>query len=92
MTNIPLEETINICTEGIYDQNDIVEGFNKSEFKELLSLHTKQLSFNFNKYLYKETDGVATYSTLGPTLANTSHCFCENKWLEQCPEEFTLVC
>ena len=28
ITNIPLEETINICTESIYDQNDSVEGLN----------------------------------------------------------------
>ena len=35
-----LEETINICTESIYDQNDSIEGLNKSEFKELLSLAT----------------------------------------------------
>ena len=35
---IPPEETINICTETIYDQNDSIEGLNKSEFKELLSL------------------------------------------------------
>ena len=41
-TNILLEETKNICTELIYDQNDIVEGLNKSEFKELLSLANKQ--------------------------------------------------
>ena len=40
-TNIPLEETINSCTELIYDQNDSIEGLNKSEFKELLSLATK---------------------------------------------------
>ena len=27
-TNIPLEETINICKELIYDQNDSIQGFN----------------------------------------------------------------
>ena len=27
-TNIPLEKTINICTESIYNQNDSVEGLN----------------------------------------------------------------
>ena len=32
-TNIPLEETSNICTELICDQNDSIEGLNKSEFK-----------------------------------------------------------
>ena len=37
-TNCPLEETINICTESIYDQNNRAEGLNKSEFKKLLPL------------------------------------------------------
>ena len=41
-TNIPLEETINVCTESIYNENDSVEGWNKSEFKELLSLVAKE--------------------------------------------------
>ena len=54
-TNIPLEETINICTESIYYQNGIVEGLNKSEFKELLSLHTKKSYFTFAEFLYKQT-------------------------------------
>ena len=40
-SNIPLEETINICTELIYDQNDNIEDLNKSEFKVTLSLATK---------------------------------------------------
>ena len=46
-TNISLEETINICTESIYDQNDLVEGLNKSELKKLLSLATKEVIFKF---------------------------------------------
>ena len=50
-TNIPLEETINICTELICDQNDSIEGLNKSEFKELLSLATKESYFTFNEIL-----------------------------------------
>ena len=44
-TNIPPKETIKICTESIYDQNYIVEGLNQSEFKELLSLATKESYF-----------------------------------------------
>ena len=67
-SNIPLEETINICTELIYDQNDSIEGLNKSEFKELLSLATKEWYFFFNEILYKQ---------IGPTLANAFLCFYE---------------
>ena len=53
-TNILLEEIINICTESICYQNDSVEGLNKSEFKELLSLATKESYFIFNEILYKQ--------------------------------------
>ena len=74
-TNIPLEETIHICTESIYDQNDSVKSLNKSEFKELLSLPTKESYFIFNEFLYKKIDGVAMGSTLGPTLAIAFLCF-----------------
>ena len=28
-TNIPREETIAVCTESIYNQNDTVEGFSE---------------------------------------------------------------
>ena len=90
-TNIPLEEAINICTESIYDQNDSIEGLNKSEFKELLSLATKESYFIFNEILYKQIDGVAMGSPLGPTLANAFLCFYEKKWLEQCPDKFKPV-
>ena len=90
-TNIPLDETINICTESIFNEIDTVEGLNKSEFKELLSLATKVSYFIFNELLYKQIDGVAMGSPLGPTLANAFLCFYEKKWLEQCPEEFKPV-
>ena len=40
-TNKPLEETIEICTNELFKESEIVEGLSKSEFKELLSLTTK---------------------------------------------------
>ena len=91
LTNIPLDETINICTESIFNESDAVEGLNKSEFKELLFLATKESYFIFNELLYKQIDGVAMGSPLGPTLPNAFLCFYEKKWLEQCPEEFKPV-
>ena len=87
-TNIPLDETINICTESIFSESDTVEGLNKSEFKELFSLTTKESYFIFNGLLYIQIDGVTMGSPLGPTLANAFLCFYEKKWLEQCPVEF----
>ena len=76
-TNIPLEETINICTELIYGQNDSTEGLNKSECKELLTLANKESYFIFYNILYKQIDSVAMSSPLGPTLANALLCFYE---------------
>ena len=38
LTNIPPEETINICTNLLYNCADVIEGINKSEFENLLSL------------------------------------------------------
>ena len=58
-TNIPLEETIDICTNTLFENMEKVEGLSKIEFKELLSLATKESYFIFNGKLYKQVDGVA---------------------------------
>ena len=90
-TNIPLEETINICTNLLYNNEDVIEGINKSEFKKLLLLATQESYLVFNDVLYKHKDGVSIGSPLGPTVANVSLSFYEFKWLEQCPKEFKPV-
>ena len=51
--NIPLEETIIICTNLLYNDEDVIEGINKSEFKNLLSLAAQEWYFIFNDVLYK---------------------------------------
>ena len=50
-TNIPLEETIQICTNNLFKNSDIFHGFKKSEFKDLLSLATKESYYTFNNIL-----------------------------------------
>ena len=45
----------------------------------------------FNDILYKQKDGMAMGSHLGPTMANVFLAFYEMKWLEQCPNEFKPV-
>ena len=90
-TNIPLEETIDICVNGLFNNVDTFEGFNKSELKKLLTLATKESHFLFNNTLYKQVDGVAMGSPLGPTLANAFLAFHEKQWLKDCPKEFKPV-
>ena len=58
-TSMPLKETINICTNLLYNNVDVIEGTNKSEFENLLSLATQELHFMFNNIFYKQKDGVA---------------------------------
>ena len=86
-TNIPLEETMNICCNTLFKERDIYEGHSKSEFKTLLSLASKESYFFFNEVLYKQKDGVVMGSPLGPTLANAFLSHYEKNWLERCPQE-----
>ena len=46
-TNIPLEETIDICLNTLFENMEKVEGLSKIEFKKLLSLATKETYFLF---------------------------------------------
>ena len=71
--------------------HNVIEGINKSEFKNFLSLATQESYFICNDVLYKQSDGVAMGSPLGPTMANVFLSFYEVKWLEQCPKEFKPV-
>ena len=56
-TNIPLEETIDICTNELFENTEKVEGLSEIEFKELLPLATKESYFIFNGKFYKQVDG-----------------------------------
>ena len=68
-TNIPLEETIEICTNELFKESETVEGLSKTEFlSELLSLATKDLHFIFDGTLYKQIDSVAMVAPYRPYI------------------------
>ncbi|XP_063592239.1 uncharacterized protein LOC134769440 [Penaeus indicus] len=87
-TNVPLSETIEIITESLFNHNTHMNGLNKVQFKKLLEIATKDITFFFDGKSYKEVDGVAMDSPLGPTLANIFMCFHEKRWLTNCPPDF----
>ena len=58
-TSIPLEETIEICTNELFKESETVEGLSKIEFKELLSLATKDSHFICDGTFYKQIADVA---------------------------------
>ena len=86
--NIPLQETIEICTNSLFKNSDIVHGLKESEFKDLLSLATKESYFIFNNILYNQIHGVAMGSPLRPSLANEFLAHHEQNWLYRCPLEY----
>ena len=82
-TNIPLEGTIEICTNELFKESETVEGLSK-----LLSLTTKDSHFIFDGRLYKQIDGVAMGFPLCLPLANAVLVYHEKNWLEHCPVEY----
>lgn len=88
-TNIPLDETIDLCTNKLFPKKNMkVKGLRKNEFKSLLQIATKESLFIFNGLYYRQIDGVAMGSPLGPTMANIFLCHNEDIWLTNCPEQF----
>ena len=51
-TNIPLKQIINICTNLLHNNVDVIEGIKKSEFENLLSLATQNLILFLTIFLY----------------------------------------
>ena len=90
-TNIPLDETITIITNKVFGKKRKVNGISKRDFKRLLEISTKGTVFYFNGKYYKQKDGVAMGSPLGPALANAFLAHYETLWLEECPLSFAPI-
>ena len=78
-TNIPLDETIDICVDSLYNDNENRPNIPKYDFRNLLNIATKESFFMLNNKYYKQVDGVAMGSPLGPALANIFMCSFESK-------------
>ena len=67
LTYVPLDETIEIILNRIYNKNEISTDITKNEMKEL---YTTIVHFTFDGNIYVQNDCVAVGSPLGPVLAN----------------------
>ena len=78
-TNTPLNETIDLAVDIIFDNN---QGMNitKPQLKKLFVFATSQTHFLFSNEVYDQADGVAMGSPLGPALANLFMGYHKNKW------------
>ena len=91
-TNVPLDETIEICVNELFKSSQTVSGLNKQQVLEMLSLTTKENVILFDEKYYSQIDGVAMGSPLGPTFANIFLCHHETTWLKNCPKAFKNQC
>ena len=68
--NVPLKETIGKCAEALHKDPSSTPPIPQAIFIELMESATSSIEFGFNDAMYKQTDGVAMGSPLGPALAN----------------------
>ena len=79
-TNIPLNETIDIAVDLIFNNNPNIS-ITRDELKKLFLFATSQTHFLFNGKYFNQIDGVAMGSPLAPVLANLFMGYNENLWL-----------
>ena len=69
-TSVPLDFTIDIILDKIYNQNLISTKLTRDEMKLLLEICTKEMHFSFDGNIFRQVNGVAMGSPLGPVIAN----------------------
>ena len=90
-TNIPLQETIDLCVENLFQDRTHVDNLSKDSFRALLTRTMSESLIVFDQQFYKQHDGVEMGTSFEPTLANVFLCYHENIWLQNCPSEFKPV-
>ena len=69
-TNIPLQKTIENCLNNLFFDKCKIGNLTKQDLYDLLPAAAKESFFIFDNSLYRQIDGVAMGSHLGPNLAN----------------------
>ena len=80
-TNVPLAETIEICTKTLYDGHLPTPVIPKHVFIELMKTATTSVEFSFNKIMYRQINGVGMGSPLGSALENIFVGYYESSFL-----------
>ena len=78
-TNVPLAETIEICTKTLYNGHLPTPVIPKHVFIEVMKTATTSVEFSFINIMYRQIDGVAMGSPLGPAVASIFVGYYESK-------------
>ena len=83
-TNIPVVEVIEICLKVLYHSDLKHPQMPEFVCKEMLHMAVLGVEFSFDGKMYKQIDGVAMGSPLGPILANIFVGYLESKLFLNC--------
>lgn len=79
-TNIPVRDPIDIILDKLFPTPDSsYHNFSRSHFKMFLELAVLDTAFIFNGVLFRQIEGMAMGSPLGPTFANIFMCSLEEQ-------------
>ena len=81
-TNIPLQETIDIAINILFNHNPNLN-ITRKELKKLFLFATSKAHSIFKSKFYNQIDGVAMGSPVAPVLANIFMGFHKSKWLNE---------
>ena len=80
-----MQGTIDLCVELLFNDTPNIDSFTIIDFHELLTITMPESLVLFNSECYKQIDGVAMGSPLGPTFDNIFLSYLEQIWLKNCP-------
>ena len=78
-TNVPLLETVDIRVKALFHNPDVTPPtMSEKSFRSLMIMVTSGGEFSFDDVMYRQIDGVAMGSPLGPVLTNIFVGYCES--------------
>ena len=89
-TNVPLQRTINVIIDRIYNKAEIETTLKKSTLKKLIKDTCTKTVFSCNNQLYEQIDGVSMGSSMGPLLANIIMTELENTVIKNLVDNGTI--
>ena len=78
-TNVPLSDTVDICADALFRNSLPTPTLSEASFRRLMLMVTSGVEFSFDNVMYRQCDGVAMGSPLGPVLANIFVGYCESR-------------